>query len=125
MGSPNAHHNEPITSPDAVERTRSRMGLVAVILSDSVIAVAAIIGVISLSRHGRNATEVVAILSSAFTAVSTMTTAYFGIKAVSNTAERLFHGERPSGGQPVTEPEAPAGGVGAPKPGAGNGAGGQ
>jgi len=67
----------------AVEMRRAAMGLYAVLASD----VAAILGVVIISHDGASSTAVVSILSSAFTAVGTLTTAYFGIKASANTAK--------------------------------------
>jgi hypothetical protein len=73
---------------DAVEQTRARAGMFAVFASDIAIAVAAIWGVVEVNgSKNANATSVVSILSSAFTAVATLTTAYFGIKATANTAK--------------------------------------
>ncbi len=63
------------------------MGLYAVLASDVAIAVAAIFGVVIIRNDSASSTAVVSILSSAFTAVGTLTTAYFGIKASANTAK--------------------------------------
>ena len=71
----------------AVEKRRATMGLLAVLASDLAIAVAAIVGVIIIHNDSASSTAVVSILSSAFTAVGTLTTAYFGIKASANTAK--------------------------------------
>ncbi|MFF3336538.1 hypothetical protein ACFYWX_44815 [Streptomyces sp. NPDC002888] len=65
-----------------VQKTRTWAGLLAVFIGDAAISVAAIWGV-----TGTDDAQSVAILTSAFTAVSTMTTAYFGIRALSNTAQ--------------------------------------
>jgi hypothetical protein len=70
----------------AVQRTRAFTGLWVVVGGDVAIAAAAVYGVIK-SGSGQNATQIVAILTSAFTAIGTMTTAYFGIRAASNTAQ--------------------------------------
>ena len=75
-----------------VEKVRAWAGLMAVVAGDTAIAIAAIVGIIHFSSGGANSQvlpQVVAILSSAFTAIGTMTTAYFGIKAMSNTAKSL------------------------------------
>ena len=69
-----------------VETTRSWTGLWAVALGDVVIAVAAILGVYWVKGGGSGSTSVVSIITSGFTAIGTLTTAYFGIKAVANTA---------------------------------------
>lgn len=71
----------------AVEMRRAKMGLYAVLASDVAIAVAAIVGVVIIHNDSASSTAVVSILSSAFTAVGTLTTAYFGIKATANTAK--------------------------------------
>jgi hypothetical protein len=70
-----------------VEVKRAEMGLYAVLISDVAIAAAAIVGVIIISGDSSSSTAIVSILSSAFTAVGTLTTAYFGIKASANTAK--------------------------------------
>ncbi|WP_186319190.1 hypothetical protein [Streptomyces sp. SAJ15] len=65
-----------------VQKTRAWAGFLVVALGDLAIAIAAVWGVDNV-----DSAQSVAILSSAFTAISTMTTAYFGIRAVSNTAQ--------------------------------------
>jgi hypothetical protein len=77
-----------------VEQTRAITGLMAVLLSDAAIAIAAIVGIVFVAKstggHASGQTsfapQIVAILSSAFTAVGTLTTAYFGIKGIANVA---------------------------------------
>lgn len=79
-------------SEDRVERVRAWAGLAAVVAGDAAIAIAAIVGIIHFAGSGSSTQalpQVVAILSGAFTAIGTMTTAYFGIKAISNTAKSL------------------------------------
>jgi arginine exporter protein ArgO len=71
----------------AVEKRRATMGLLAVVVSDVAIAFAAILGVVIIRHDSASSTAVVSILSSAFTAMGTLTTAYFGIKASANTAK--------------------------------------
>lgn len=66
-----------------VQQTRARNGLRAVIASDFAIAVAAIAGVIIT----RNENILIAVMTGAITAIGTLTTAYFGIRAVTNTAQ--------------------------------------
>jgi hypothetical protein len=100
-------------SDAGVEKTRALTGMAAVIAGDVAIAVAAILG-IALAGHGKAAaaslSQVVSILTSGFTAMATMTTAYFGIKASANTAKSIAgratgkppakvppEGEKPSG----------------------------
>jgi hypothetical protein len=80
------------TSDPGVERTRAITGLAAVVAGDVAIAVAAILGIVFATRGSVASSalpQVVAILSSGFTAIGTMTTAYFGIKSISNTASSL------------------------------------
>lgn len=69
---------------NAVQRTRAYTGLLVVLAGDALIAGAAIFGI---WKFGRDIGQTVAILSSAFTAIGTMTTAYFGIRAATNTAQ--------------------------------------
>lgn len=95
-------------NPD-VEKVRSWTGLYAVIASDTAIAVAAILGITHFAGSGtansQSLPQVVAILSSAFTAIATLTTAYFGIKSMANTANNLAG--PPTGtaaARPVTTP---------------------
>ncbi|OPG05220.1 hypothetical protein B1R27_22190 [Streptomyces sp. GKU 895] len=71
---------------DSVELARARYGLLAVVSSNLAIAVVALVGVWRLDG---DKAVVVGVLTAAFTAVSTMTTAYLGIKAVSNTARSI------------------------------------
>ena len=79
------------TSDTGVEKVRAWTGLVAVVAGDLAIAIAAILGITHFTASGTSQAvpQIVAILSGAFTAISTMTTAYFGIKAISNTAKSL------------------------------------
>ena len=79
------------TSDTGVEKVRAWAGLIAVVAGDLAIALAAILGITHFTSSGSSQAvpQIVAILSGAFTAISTMTTAYFGIKAISNTAKNL------------------------------------
>ncbi|MEU0253751.1 hypothetical protein ABZ299_14860 [Streptomyces sp. NPDC006184] len=72
-----------------LEKIRARYGLLAVVISNLAIAAVAIFGV---WRLGGDKAVIVGILTAAFTAVSGMTTAYLGIKAVSNTARSIALG---------------------------------
>ncbi|MFD9442094.1 hypothetical protein [Streptomyces sp. NPDC060001] len=69
------------------ERIRSLSGLIAVLISDAAIVIIAIWGASALG--GLDEPASIGLITGAFTAVSTMTTAYLGIKAVSNTAQVL------------------------------------
>ena len=79
-------------SANRVERVRAWAGLMAVVAGDTAIALAAILGIMHFTSgvpNSQTLPQVVAILSGAFTAIGTMTTAYFGIKAISNTAKNI------------------------------------
>ncbi|MEV0170671.1 hypothetical protein AB0I00_06025 [Streptomyces sp. NPDC050803] len=65
-----------------VQTTRAWTGLIVVIISDIGIALAAILVAIDVGRS-----EAVAILTSAFTAITAISTAYFGVRAATNTAQ--------------------------------------
>ncbi|MGW4568398.1 hypothetical protein ACWEN3_40610 [Streptomyces sp. NPDC004561] len=82
-----------------LEKDRARYGLLAVVVSNLAIAGVAVFGV---WRLGGDKSVIVGILTAAFTAVSSMTTAYLGIKAVSNTAKSFAQG----GGAAHRPPEA-------------------
>ncbi|MEU6352200.1 hypothetical protein ABZ896_23195 [Streptomyces sp. NPDC047072] len=71
---------------DGLELARARYGLFAVVLSNLAITGVAIFGVWRLDG---DKAVIVSVLTAAFTAVSSMTTAYLGIKAVSNTARAM------------------------------------
>jgi hypothetical protein len=72
---------------------RAWTGLTALVAGDVAIALAAILGITHFASGGpadsQILPQVVAILSTAFTAIGTMTTAYFGIKSISNTAQKV------------------------------------
>ncbi|WTZ46684.1 hypothetical protein OG241_29925 [Streptomyces sp. NBC_01390] len=98
---------------DGLEKSRALYGLLAVVISNLAIAGVAIFGVWRL--HGDSAV-IVGILTSAFTAVSTMTTAYLSIKAMSNTAKTMVLGDAsarmtPPAAPPVAPVPQPAGPV--------------
>jgi hypothetical protein len=99
-------------SDNGVQRTRAWTGLWVVVGGDVAIAAAAIFAVwkVGSSSGSSYLTSMVAILTSAFTAIGTMTTAYFGIKTMSNTAQsfapavnsaisNMPGGQRGTGGQ--------------------------
>ncbi|MHC3471123.1 hypothetical protein ACYF6T_20800 [Streptomyces sp. 7R007] len=75
---------------DGLELARARYGLLAVVGSNLAIVVVAVVGIWRLD--GDKAVTV-GVLTAAFTAVSSMTTAYLGIKAVSNTARSIALGD--------------------------------
>ncbi|MEU6509223.1 hypothetical protein [Streptomyces sp. NPDC046942] len=95
-----------VTADTQLEKTRARYGLLAVIASNLAIVIVAIIGVWRLDG---DKSVIVGILTAAFTAVSSMTTAYLGIKAVSNTAKSLALG---SAAGRAAGSAAPSGGTG-------------
>ncbi|MFI7499624.1 hypothetical protein ACIBVL_14200 [Streptomyces sp. NPDC049687] len=82
-----------------LEKDRARYGLLAVTVSNLAIAGVAAFGVWQLDG---DTSVTVGVLSAAFTAVSSTTTAYLGIKAVSNTAKSMAR--LPA--RPVSEDEA-------------------
>lgn len=87
-----------------VQATRARMGVIVVVAGDIAIALAAIWGVVKVTdASGSNGSSLVAILTSAFTAIGTMTTAYFGIKSMSSTAQSV---SAPSTSPATTQPES-------------------
>lgn len=77
-------------SEEAVDKTRAWTGLYVVVGGDIAIAVAAVVALFKFAGTSTNSSSAVlpAILSSAFAAISTMTTAYFGIRESSSTAQR-------------------------------------
>ena len=77
-------------SEEAVDRTRAWTGLYVVVGGDVAIVAAVVVALFKFAGPSATAgsTSLAAVLSSAFAAISTMTTAYFGIRASSNTAQR-------------------------------------
>ncbi|WP_219671351.1 hypothetical protein, partial [Streptomyces bambusae] len=100
-------------------RVRALTGLLVVLGGDAAIVLLAYWAAVRLGGLGQPAA--IGVLTSAFTAVSTMTTAYLGIKAVSNTAQVLT--EQPvgalegEGGPPGAGGRPPAPGGEPPSPG--------
>ncbi|MER5524791.1 hypothetical protein ABT075_09270 [Streptomyces sp. NPDC002677] len=86
-----------------LEKDRARYGLLAVVISNLAIAGVAAFGVWRLNG---NTSVIIGVLSAAFTAVSSMTTAYLGIKAVSNTAKSMAASAaaQPTPAAPTTTP---------------------
>jgi len=62
------------------------------VAGDVAIALAGAFMVFRFGGSDANVTQVVAVLTSAFTAIGTMTTAFFGIRAISNTAQHAVAG---------------------------------
>ncbi|MCX5091293.1 hypothetical protein OOK36_20830 [Streptomyces sp. NBC_00365] len=90
-----------------LEKDRARYGLLAVVVSILAISGVAIFGVWRLDG---DKAVIVGVLTAAFTAVSSMTTAYLGIKAVSNTAQSMAHGaprRTPTPPETPTQPTEP------------------
>ncbi|WP_314246605.1 hypothetical protein [Streptomyces sp. DSM 40907] len=77
----------------AIQTTRAWAGLLVVLFGDIGIALAAIL--VALHLKG---SEAVAVLTSAFTAITAMTSAYFGIRAAANTAQSAVAAGTHSGG---------------------------
>ncbi|MER7178803.1 hypothetical protein ABT404_04840 [Streptomyces hyaluromycini] len=87
-----------------LEKDRARYGLLAVVVSNLAIASVAVFGVWRLNG---NESVIIGVLTAAFTAVSSMTTAYLGIKAVSNTAKSMAAASA-SATPPTQTPTTPA-----------------
>jgi hypothetical protein len=68
-----------------VQQTRAWAGMLVVFVGAAAIAGVTLWGL--TKANSTNTSSIVAILSSAFTAIATMITAYFGIRAVTNTAQ--------------------------------------
>jgi len=66
-----------------VQTTRAWTGLAVVLIGDVGVALAAIL----IAWHLNDGPQAVAILTSAFTAITAISTAYFGIRAATNTAQ--------------------------------------
>jgi hypothetical protein len=82
-----------VTGDTQLEKVRARYGLLAIVVSNLAIVTVAIVGVWRLDG---DKSVIVGILTAAFTAVSSMTTAYLGIKAISNTAKSIALGQQSS-----------------------------
>ncbi|MFG3024870.1 hypothetical protein ACGFZQ_41280 [Streptomyces sp. NPDC048254] len=87
-----------------LEKDRARYGLLAVVISNLSIALVAVFGVWRLSG---DTSVIIGVLSAAFTAVSSMTTAYLGIKAVSNTAKSMAAAASPAAHTTPPTPTTP------------------
>src|SRR5215470_10527781 len=74
-------------SNNEVERSRTRAGAVVVVASNLAIATATALAIFKLGKD-----QVTAILTAAFTAIGTITTAYLGIRAASSTAKSAVAG---------------------------------
>ncbi len=117
MASARPNHKDNPTE-NSVQLARSRAGVIVVVAGDVVIALAAFLGINKFASGAAAGAVMAAILASAFTAISTMTTAYFGIKTMSNTAQsfankmpNVGHGASPAGqpgDAPPTQPDGPA-----------------
>ncbi|MER7923847.1 MULTISPECIES: hypothetical protein [unclassified Streptomyces] len=99
-----------------LEKIRARYGLLAVVGSNFGITAVAVFGVWQLDG---DRAVIVGVLTSAFTAMAGLTTAYLGIKAVSNTAQSMSKdaghqqdAARQSPAPPAAEDEAPSGPMG-------------
>jgi hypothetical protein len=96
---------EPASQPPAsqhdrfwskVQQTRAWAGVLVVAVAVAAIALASYWGV-TRAAGARDASSIVAILSSGFTAIATATTAYFGIRATANTAQSFAEGKSTGG----------------------------
>jgi Na+/melibiose symporter-like transporter len=79
----------PSLSEEQVDRTRAWTGLFVIVGGDVAIAVAAIVALVKFAGSANaNSAVIASVLSSAFAAIGTMTTAYFGIRESGTTAQR-------------------------------------
>lgn len=81
-----------------VQQTRAWAGLFVILVGAAAITGVALWGL--TKANSTNTASIVAILTTVFTAIATMITAYFGIRAVTNTAQSAV-GDRPGGNQPA------------------------
>ncbi|MEW2620121.1 hypothetical protein [Streptomyces sp. NPDC048106] len=86
-----------------LEKDKAKYGLLAVMAGNVAIVAVAVVGVWQLNG---DTSVIVGILTAAFTAVSSMTTAYLGIKAVSNTARSMTLVSGPAQQQQTPAPPA-------------------
>ncbi|MET7982463.1 MULTISPECIES: hypothetical protein [unclassified Streptomyces] len=98
------------TQDTELEKDRARYGLIAVVMSNLGIVGVAVFGVWRLDG---DKAVIVGVLTAAFTAVSSMTTAYLGIKAVSNTARSIALASAPrrEPAHPAAQDPAPESGT--------------
>jgi uncharacterized membrane protein len=75
----------PATSSEDVEVNRSKTGLLALVAGDVVI-----IGLAVMAAYKVTGAAQPAIISAAFSAVTALTAAFFGIRAASNTAAKAI-----------------------------------
>ncbi len=81
--------SKPSPSEEDVDKTRAWTGLFVVVGGDVAIAVAAVFALIKFAGSANaNSAVIASVLSSAFAAIGTMTTAYFGIRESASTAQR-------------------------------------
>ncbi|GAA2919379.1 hypothetical protein GCM10011428_39570 [Streptomyces violaceus] len=79
-------------SERAIELVRSKTGFLAVVAGDLVVIGVAVLGAYKAS----DANQIVAVLTSSATAVTAITTSFFGIRAASNTAQKaIAHSPQP------------------------------
>ncbi|MFC9409909.1 hypothetical protein ACFRAA_32745 [[Kitasatospora] papulosa] len=72
-----------------VETVRSLAGLIAVLAGDAAIALAVVLSFGHLDKS-----QGMSVLTAGLTSITAITTAYFGIKAASNTADRAIRKKR-------------------------------
>ncbi|KPI03523.1 hypothetical protein OK074_4890 [Actinobacteria bacterium OK074] len=102
-----------VSDETELERARARYGLLAVVGSNAAIVLVTVVGVWQL--HG-DTSVIVGVLTAAFTAVSSMTTAYLGIKAISNTAKSMSASAAAAAQAPTFAAPAPTSPTAAPVP---------
>ena len=93
-------------SNNELDRTRTRAGATVVVASNLAIAAATAIAVLKFGD--KDLAQLAAILTAAFTAVGTMTTAYLGIRAASNTAQSAVAGVGEQVAKAIQQQQQPA-----------------
>jgi hypothetical protein len=89
-------NSKPSLSEEDVDKARAWTGLFVVVGGDVAIAVAAVFALVKFAGSANANNAVIAsVLSSAFAAIGTMTTAYFGIKESASTAQRSVKHQNP------------------------------
>lgn len=103
--------SSPTDGEVQIETTRARSGAMVVLGGDLIILLATGAAVWAIKSDNSSSAAIVSILTSAFTTIGTMTTAYFGIRAVTNTAQSSMSGQS-NDGQPAVprRPLLPSGG---------------
>ncbi|HEU4737574.1 MAG TPA: hypothetical protein VFS54_00680 [Solirubrobacterales bacterium] len=99
----NTDHQNRTPEEISLERLRSKTGLAALIVT--IIAVVALAGVSAVVLgDGENTNATVAIITAGFGIISTVATAFFGIRATANSAEKIVSAAGQEGRQQGEDP---------------------